>query len=103
MLRRVARTARAAGNEHQVARFEVPVHHRLFMNVLKTQQRLVDDPHRVGRRQLAPSLQRLLQRFAFKILHHQVMEPPGFADLKRAHHIRVFQPYRQPRFALKAR
>ena len=57
--------------------------HALFIDVLKPQQRLVDDADRLAWWQLPPPMKHVVERLAFEILHDDIVQPVGLADLKR--------------------
>jgi len=63
----------------------------LFVDVLKPEQGLVDDPGGLGRRQLAARPQDVLQSVAVEVLHHDVIEALAMAHLVGADDVGVLQ------------
>ena len=89
-------------HQHQVGRLQVAVDHALLVEVLQAEQRLVDEADRLGRRQLAAPLQHLLERLAVEVLHDEVVQPVGLADLEGADDVGVLELHGQPGLALEA-
>ncbi len=91
-----------AADQHQVGRLQVAVNQSLRVDVLQALQRLEHQPHRLGRRQLLAPQQHVFQRFALQILHDQIVEAAGLADLEGADDVGVLEPHGQLGLALEA-
>ena len=99
---RLVVAAAAAGNQHQIGRLQIAMDHPLLVNVLQAEQRLMDQPHRFAGRQALAALQHLVERLAFEILHDEIMDALGLADLESADDIGMLELDRQPGLALEA-
>ena len=72
-----------------------------LVQVLKAVERLADEPHRLGERQPLAPVEHLVERLAFQVLHHDVVDAAGLADLIGADHVRVVELREQPGLALE--
>lgn len=72
------------------------------MHVLQAQERLVHQLGRLGRRELPPPLQHLLQSLPFEVLHDEVVAPAGLSEVKGADDVEVLEPHRHACLALEA-
>ena len=101
--RRLTGSGLGRGHEDDVGRFQIAVDHPLLEHVLKSEQRLMNEPNRFRRQQALTAIEDFIERLAFQIFHHDEMLAVGFADLERPDDIGMIEFRQQPPFALKAR
>ena len=69
--------------EHQVGRFQIAMHHpALSWRCCKPFRACCTSPHGFAPRQPLAPRQNLVERFAFQVLHHDVMHAVGITDLE---------------------